>query len=181
MYVTPDPKEVQKVFSSLAEDSSFQESRKLAMAGLPVVEMLQAMTMHPGLLKAFSSFGDVLYPGGALPREIKECVILKVSLLNSCQFCANSHIDLMKGLGIAEDPVKHLELVSSSSPRHNAVLAYTEIVTKDSNKVTQEMIHQLRSWFNDAEIVELTFLIGFINMLNRFNNALGVRYQGDYQ
>ena len=33
---------------------------------------------------------------------------------------------------------------------------------------------------SDAEIVELTFLIGFINMLNMFNNALEVRYHGEY-
>jgi hypothetical protein len=28
--------------------------------------------------------------------------------------------------------------------------------------------------------VELTFLIGYINMLNMFNNCLQVRYHGDY-
>ena len=28
-------------------------------------------------------------------------------------------------------------------------------------------------------MVELTFLVGLITMLNRFNNALGVRYQGE--
>ena len=31
----------------------------------------------------------------------------------------------------------------------------------------------------EAEIVELTFLIGYINMLNWFNNALQVEYRGE--
>ena len=35
--------------------------------------------------------------------------------------------------------------------------------------------------FSDAELVELTFLIGYINLLNLFNNSLGVRYHGDYR
>jgi hypothetical protein len=28
--------------------------------------------------------------------------------------------------------------------------------------------------------VELTFLVGYINLLNLFNNCLGVRYNGEY-
>ena len=34
---------------------------------------------------------------------------------------------------------------------------------------------------HDPELVELTFLIGYINMLNLFNNSLGIRYRGDYR
>jgi len=34
--------------------------------------------------------------------------------------------------------------------------------------------------FSEAEYVELSFLIGFINMLNLFNNLLDVRYNGEY-
>jgi len=35
--------------------------------------------------------------------------------------------------------------------------------------------------FNDREIVELTFHIGSITMLNRFNHALRVRYMSAYK
>jgi hypothetical protein len=38
----------------------------------------------------------------------------------------------------------------------------------------------LKQLFLEPEIVELTFLIGFINMLNLFNNCLQVRYHDDY-
>ena len=39
---------------------------------------------------------------------------------------------------------------------------------------------QLHEHFSDPELVELTFLIGYINMLNLFNNSLQVRYNGEY-
>ena len=39
---------------------------------------------------------------------------------------------------------------------------------------------QLHEQFSDPELVELTFLIGYINMLNLFNNSLNVRYNGEY-
>ena len=40
-------------------------------------------------------------------------------------------------------------------------------------------MEQLHEHFTDPEIVELSFLIGYINMLNLFNNLLQVRYHGD--
>jgi hypothetical protein len=42
-------------------------------------------------------------------------------------------------------------------------------------------VGELHDLFSDPEIVELTFLIGYITMLNLFNNCLQIRYHGDYQ
>jgi alkylhydroperoxidase family enzyme len=53
-------------------------------------------------------------------------------------------------------------------------------VIADSNHVPDTVSSELHEHFTDPELVELTFLIGYINMLNLFNNALGVRYQGEY-
>ena len=50
----------------------------------------------------------------------------------------------------------------------------------DSNAIPMPLAQQLHEQFSDAELVELTFLIGYINMLNLFNNCLQVRYNGEY-
>jgi alkylhydroperoxidase family enzyme len=50
----------------------------------------------------------------------------------------------------------------------------------DSNAIPEPLAQRLHECFSDPELVELTFLIGYINMLNLFNNALGVRYSGEY-
>jgi alkylhydroperoxidase family enzyme len=50
----------------------------------------------------------------------------------------------------------------------------------DSNHIPESLVGQLHEHFSDPEIVELTFLIGYINMLNLFNNCLEVRYNGEY-
>lgn len=181
MRITIDPELVKKSFDAVKADQSLAESRKLQEKGMPVVEMLQAMAMRPEILAAFSTFGAGVYPGGLIDRALKEKVILKASLLNECQFCANSHISLMRQLGISDNPVVAVENLALLSPREKVALEYTEVVTRDSNRVTDQLFTDLRAYFNDPEIVELTFLIGFINMLNRFNNALGIRYDGDYE
>jgi hypothetical protein len=48
------------------------------------------------------------------------------------------------------------------------------------NAIPERVSRELGEHFSVAELVELTFLIGYINMLNLFNNALGVRYNGEY-
>ena len=40
---------------------------------------------------------------------------------------------------------------------------------------------EIHAAFSDPELVELTFLVGYINLLNLFNNSLNVRYHGDYR
>ena len=59
-------------------------------------------------------------------------------------------------------------------------MEYTRAAMRDSNGIPERLAGQLHEEFTDAEIVELTFLIGYINMLNLFNNCLGVRYHGEY-
>jgi alkylhydroperoxidase family enzyme len=40
---------------------------------------------------------------------------------------------------------------------------------------------EIHASFTDPELVELTFLVDYINLLNLFNNSLEVRYRGDYR
>lgn len=181
MRIKIDQALVTKTFQAVAHDESLAESRALHEAGLPVVEMLQAMAMRPEILTAFAMFGNAVYPGGLLERSLKEKVILRASVLNKCQFCTQSHISLMRNLNITNDPLNSLIDSQLLTDRERIAVNYTEVVTNDSNRVTDELFRELKLYFTEPEIVELTFLIGFINMLNRFNNALDIRYHGEYE
>ena len=66
-------------------------------------------------------------------------------------------------------------------PRERLAVEYTRAVMRDSNRVPDPLWEELHAAFTDPELVELSFLIGYINMLNLFNNSLGVRYHGDYR
>jgi alkylhydroperoxidase family enzyme len=66
------------------------------------------------------------------------------------------------------------------APRERLAIAYTRAAMADSNAIPEHLVRELHQQFSDPEYVELTFLIGFINMLNLFNNGLGVRYSGEY-
>lgn len=175
MRITINPETVSKTFAKFADNPSLQESAQLFARGMPVAEMVQAFAMNERVLRAFSGFASV-YPHGALERSVLERVILRVSQLHQCQFCTQSHLEIMRGLGMNAESSG----ASALTERERLAIEYAERVTQDSNRVPQELFDQLRKAFSDEEIVELTFHIGFITMLNRFNNALEVRYGNEF-
>lgn len=181
MRVTVTPGQIQAAFEAVKDDPSFDESRGLWERGMPPVEMLQAMCLRPEILRAFAGFGDSVYPGGLLERRVKELVIITASTTNDCQFCTSSHCDLVDIGAILEEPLTLIADTSALSVRERLAVEYTRAAMHDSNAVPEALWAQLHEHFSDPEVVELSFLIGYINMLNLFNNLLGVRYNGDYR
>jgi AhpD family alkylhydroperoxidase len=180
MRVTVTPEQIQSTFEAVKDDPSFDESRGLWERGLPPVEMLQAMCLRPEILRAFAGFGNSVYPGGILERRVKELVIIAASQHNACQFCTESHCDLVDLAGIVDDPLVAVANAGSLVPRERVAIAYTRAAMTNSNEVPEPLAAELREHFTDPELVELSFLIGYINMLNLFNNLLQVRYNGEY-
>jgi alkylhydroperoxidase family enzyme len=178
--VTVTPAEVQAAFEAVKDDPSFDESRGLWERGQPPVEMIQAMCLRPEILRAFAGFGGAVYPGGILERRVKELVIITASQRNDCQFCTNSHCDLVDIGDIVTEPLVVIDRPEALPPRERLAITYTRAAMTDSNNVPDELMAELATQFSDPELVELTFLIGYINMLNLFNNCLHVRYHGEY-
>jgi alkylhydroperoxidase family enzyme len=180
MRVTVTLEQIQSAFEAVKDDPSFEESRGLWERGRPPVEMIQAMCLRPEILRAFAGFGNCVYPGGLLERRVKELVIITASKTNECQFCTSSHCDLVDIADIVQDPLVVIEHPESLAPRERLAIEYTRAVMTASNAIPEPLAQQLHEQFTDPELVELTFLIGYINMLNLFNNSLQVRYNGEY-
>ena len=180
MRVSITPERIRAAFEPVKDNPDFEESRGLVELGHLPSEMVQAMCLRPEILAAFGRFGTCLYPGGLLERSVKELVVIETSRANACQFCRDSHVVVAKMLGISEDPIRALDDPQTLAAREQLAVEYVGAVVKDSNRVPDELFERLRAQFTEPEIVELTFLIGFIDMLNLFNNALEVRYQGEF-
>jgi alkylhydroperoxidase family enzyme len=180
MRVTVSPEQIESAFEAVKDDPSFDESRGLWERGRPPVEMIQAMCLRPEILRGFAGFGGSVYPGGLLERRVKELVIITASHTNDCQFCESSHCDLVDIADIAHEPLRLIGEPESLVPRERIAIQYTRAAMADSNAIPEPLGRELHEHFSDPELVELSFLIGYINMLNLFNNLLGVRYHGEY-
>ncbi len=180
MRVTVTPDQIRTAFEAVKDDPSFDESRGLWERGRPPVEMIQAMCLRPEILRGFAGFGGCVYPGGLLERRVKELVIITASNTNECQFCVNSHVDLVDIADIVKDPLFVIQHTETLAPRERLGIEYTRAAMADSNAIPEPLMQQLHEHYTDPELVELTFLIGYINMLNLFNNCLQVHYDGEY-
>jgi AhpD family alkylhydroperoxidase len=176
MRVTATREQILEAMEMVKDDPNFSLSRQRATEGRMPIEMLQAMSLRPEILRVMCAIGEGVYPGGLLERSIQEAVILESSRLNACQFCTTSHVRAMKMLGIADDPIAFLDDTGSLSQRERLALDYTRAAMRDSNRVPDSLFAELKGAFTEPEIVELTFLIGFINLLNLFNNCLRVTF-----
>lgn len=183
MRVTVDPDQLRRAFSAVQGSSAFAESARLVADGKRPVEMLQAMSLRPEVLQAFAATSEAIYPGGIVERRVKELIILEASRRNRCQFCTESHISIARMLGIADasgDPLALLDAPQSMNERERLAVEYTRAAQQDSNRVPAELFEALRRVYTEAEIVELTAMIGLISMLNLFNNCLQITYHGEY-
>lgn len=166
---------IRQFFEQVKDDPSFEHSRKLFERGHLPLEMVQVLLIRPDILKTFTGFSASVYPGGRIERVLKEKVIIRASQLNDCQFCVDSHCDFIRDFGIRPGDES-----TPTTEREQVAMEYCEYVTRDANLVSDDLFARLRRNFTDEEIVELTFVIGWINLLNRFNNALQIRYHGEY-
>lgn len=179
VHVTDD--QLRAALDLVADDPAFAESVRAMQEGRRPGEMLQALALRPELLQGFTAISAAHYPGGIVERDLKELIILEASRLNACQFCTSVHIAIARMLNMGDDPISLLDTPDQQTPRQRLAVEYTRAAMQDSNRVPDELFDRMRELFSDAEIVEITFAIGFINCLNMFNNLLRVTYHGEYE
>jgi AhpD family alkylhydroperoxidase len=115
-----------------------------------------------------------------LEPALRTLITVRVSQLNGCAFC----VDLNSSIGLRRDVDRNKLLALpcfAQSPlftdREKVVLGYAESVTYSDRQPTPAQFEQLRHYFDDDAIIELTGLIAFQNLSSKFNASLGVASQ----
>ena len=115
---------------------------------------------------------------GVLEMRIKALIILKTSTLNGCAYCIGHNTALGRSLGFKEEEIEAISQDYPSSdyfsPAEKAAIHWAECLTERTYKRHPEAMAQLKLYFNDAQIVEVTMISGFLNFWNRFTDALEI-------
>jgi AhpD family alkylhydroperoxidase len=116
-----------------------------------------------------------------LPATLIELVKIRASQINGCAFCLDMHIKDARKLGVTEQRLYLLDAWRESpvyTPAERAALAWTDALTLVAEKRAPDSDYTaLREHFSDREIVDLSTLIGLINLWNRV--AIGMLYSPD--
>jgi AhpD family alkylhydroperoxidase len=114
-----------------------------------------------------------------LENALVELVKIRASQINRCVYCVDFHIKDARRLGEAQQRLDLLpawEEAPVYTGRERAALAWTEALTRlSSDGAPDDVFNGLKANFTDKEIVDLTLLVGHINLLNRL--GVGFRLQ----
>ena len=126
----------------------------------------------PDTMKAMFATQKVIQATG-LEHRLVELVKIRASQINGCAFCMHMHAADARQHGIPDhvlDTVAGWPEAPWFSDREKAALAWTERLTRLSEPADDRHDYdRLATHFNEKERTDLTYVIGVINMWNRFS------------
>jgi len=124
----------------------------------------------PEAIKALSAL-ETLLLGSGLEQSLIELVKTRASQINGCAFCINMHTQDARKRGETEQRLYLLNAWREAplyTDRERAALAWTEALTLIAEThAPDDIYNEVRKYFSETDTVNLTMLIGTINMWNR--------------
>jgi AhpD family alkylhydroperoxidase len=119
-----------------------------------------------------------------LDRKLIHLIKMRASQINGCAYCIDMHSKDARSLGETEQRLYGLDAWRETpyfTERERAALEWTEALTLISETHAPDSVYdELKKHFNEKEIVDLTIVVGTINMWNRL--AISMRtVPGQYQ
>lgn len=141
-------------------------------------ERVNAYNAAPAAMRALQRAESYIQQCG-LEKSLIELVKMRASQINGCAYCLDKHSKDARRAGETEQRLYLLSAWHESplySERERAALEWTDALTKIGETHAPDPAYDaVRRQFGDKELVDLSTLIGLINLWNRL--AIGFRYQ----
>lgn len=127
------------------------------------------------LYRAIDRKSSPLDPG------LRSLINVKVSQINNCDFCVDISSSLLLKRGISLEKISALPNYQESTlftEKETIALRFAEAVTIHDRRPDEKLFSELRQFFSEDAIVELTALIAYQNLSSKFNAALQIPPQG---
>lgn len=125
--------------------------------------ILAAANVNPESAKSLAKLVKTVLFGGTLPATLK----LAMSVQTAKQLGSPYAIAHFQRLTAAAG--------TSTDPRTSAALAYARNLTVDAHGIKDSQFAAARQQFNDAQLIELTMVVCFLNFFVRLVQGLGVQ------
>ena len=137
---------------------------------------LYRLLMHsPPIASGWLDFLTSVRTRITLPPDLRELIIIRISLLNDAPYEARQHTPIALDNGVSEEQIAALQEWREHPSLFNDVtrsaLAYTDCLTRDV-KVPEPVWRSIRDRLSERECLEITVLIATYNMVSRVLSAL---------
>ena len=141
----------------------------------PILNIFRAMSHSPEALRRFMKFGTYFLSEGKLDPKLRELAILRAGYLCRSPYEFSQHVSFGRRAGLSDSQIRGIAgpNVALFDSQEMAMLTYAGELTADS-RVSDPTFAAIAAFLNEEEIVELTMVTSFYNMVSRTLNALQV-------
>jgi alkylhydroperoxidase family enzyme len=146
------------------------------MGGRPP-NVFTTLARNRRLFRRWLWFAGALMPGGRLPRDETELLILRVAHLAGSEYEWSHHDRLGRAAGLTADEIERVREGAAGpgwSPRRAAMLRAADELHAD-RRISDPTWAALRSFLSEPELIELCMLVGHYEMLAMTLNSLDVQ------
>jgi AhpD family alkylhydroperoxidase len=141
-----------------------------------VPNYVKAFASRPGAPVAFAHAVRAFLYGGLVQPEVKLGMALRVAQFNSNPYLA-AHAE--RFLRSSEEGKKVLAAISAEKTatlpiEQRLALKYAEELSPEFGGVDDATFREVRGYYNDSQIIELTETVGFFNYFTRLTEALNL-------
>lgn len=138
---------------------------------------LNYATASPEAMRAMMALEGAVRKLG-IEQPLVELIKLRASQINGCAFCVDMHTTDARKAGETERRLHNVIVWRETpffTPRERAALGWTEALTLISETHAPDQDYdELRAYFTEREMVNMTMVIAAINCWNRL--AIGFRH-----
>jgi len=146
------------------------------------LQPLDLTLLHaPPLAAGYNAFLQAVRTQTSLPAAVRELAIARIAVLNHAPYEWAHHAPLALAAGVSQ---RGLDVISRKEARVGseglderewAVVMYADAMTRDV-EVPADVFQELRRWFDEREVVELTVTVAAYNAVSRILVALDGEY-----
>lgn len=132
---------------------------------------------HRGLFRRWLWFAGALMPGGKLPREETELVILRVAHNTGSEYEWSQHERIGARAGLSESEISRARIGPDApgwSERQELLLRAADEM-HDRGRIEDELWERLGRHYDDVLLIEICMLIAHYEMLAMILNTLEVQ------
>jgi uncharacterized peroxidase-related enzyme len=137
---------------------------------------IKTMQHRPHIAEAFIRMNQaVMENHGRVTSALKRLIAYISSYTTGCQYCQAHGIRAAERYQATEDQLKHIweyKTHPAFSPAERAALDFSVAASSVPNAVDEVIATNLRTHWDDGEIVEITGVIALFGYLNRWNDSM---------
>jgi alkylhydroperoxidase family enzyme len=162
--------------SVLAQDEALFKDAEPLTPNTPAPNYLRALAIKPAIVKPFAHLvKTAIYDGNVLP-DIKMAMGLHIAQMHHSPYVMVHLRRLMQGRAQGKRLLAGLQngISPTLAPQERLALRYAAQLTQSIHGVSDADFQEVRRYYNDSQIVELTTTVCFFNYFTRLCESLNL-------